>query len=160
MKNKLILDTPASWWGAKWREALPSGNGTVGAAVYGGVHKETVLLTHEDLWHGAVTQELPDVSDLLPALREKMMAGKFSEADTLLEHEFSNRGYNPEISFPLPLADLNIYMPVSKGFNHYQRVLDMESGEVSVTWIDDGVAYSRSTFVSRPDNVVVMEIKA
>lgn len=50
MKNKLILKTPASWWGAKWREALPTGNGTIGATVYGAVHDETVLLTHEDLW--------------------------------------------------------------------------------------------------------------
>ena len=61
MKNKLLMKYPSSWWGAKWREALPSGNGPIGAAVYGGVHEETVMLTHEDLWHMVVTQELPDV---------------------------------------------------------------------------------------------------
>ncbi len=75
MKNKLVVGSPASWWGAKWREALPAGNGVLGAAVYGAVHDETVLLTHEDLWHGVVTPELPDVSELLPEVRKLLADG-------------------------------------------------------------------------------------
>jgi alpha-L-fucosidase 2 len=68
-QEKLTLRTPVSWWGARRREALPAGNGLIGAAVYGGVHRETVLLTHVDLWWGQHTPELPDVSGRLPEVR-------------------------------------------------------------------------------------------
>lgn len=50
-KNKLILTYPASWWKNMWREALPSGNGKIGASVYGGIKDETILMNHGDLWH-------------------------------------------------------------------------------------------------------------
>ena len=42
-KNIMKMKYPSSWWGAKWREALPSGNGEIGAAVYGGVNIETII---------------------------------------------------------------------------------------------------------------------
>ena len=55
---------------------MPSGNGTIGAGVYGGVHEETVLLTHEDLWHRSRTEPLPDVSDKLTEVREALRIGQ------------------------------------------------------------------------------------
>ncbi|MDC0497504.1 glycoside hydrolase family 95 protein, partial [bacterium] len=69
MNNTLTLKYPSSWWDAKWREALPTGNGTIAAAAYGAVNNETILLTHDDLWHEVITQELPDVSDRLAKVR-------------------------------------------------------------------------------------------
>ena len=84
MKNKLLMKYPSSWWGAKWREALPSGNGPIGAAVYGAVHEETVMLTHEDLWHMVVTQELPDVCGLLPEVRRLLSDRMVHAADHML----------------------------------------------------------------------------
>lgn len=158
MKNKLILNYPSSWWGARWREALPAGNGTLGAGVYGAVHNETVLLTHEDLWHRASTPTLPDVSHCLPEMRRLLDEKKMHEADQMMAEALRRQGYKPGIGFPLPLGDLKIKMPVKKGFRNYRRTLDMETGEVSVTWRDGEFSYSRSLFVSRPDNLVVMEI--
>ena len=160
LKNSLFLKYPASWWGAKWREALPSGNGPIGAAVYGAVNNETILLTHEDLWHVVKTPELPDVSDRLPEVRELMYAGKPEEAAEILADAMKAQGYEPDIGYPLPLADLKIHMPVQKGFRNYRRTLDMETGEVLVSWKDDGVSYSRKLFVSRTDDVIVMEIRS
>ena len=160
MKNKLTLKTPAGWWGAKWREALPCGNGKIGAAVYGAVHDETVLLTHEDLWHGVVTEELPDVSGELPRIRELLADGKAKLAEPVMADAIQATGYQPEIGTPLPLADLKVKMPVQKGFRNYRRSLDMETGEAFVTWDDDGVSYQRKSFVSRTDDLVVMEIQA
>ncbi len=158
MKNKLTCKTPASWWGAKWREALPSGNGTTGAAVYGGVHKETVLLTHENLWTGVKTPELPDVSGELSRVRNLLFEGNAQEADGVLAAALTEKGYAPEIGAPMPLGDLNITMPVCQGFKNYRRILNMETGEVTVSWTDDGFAYERSLFVSRPADAVVMRI--
>ena len=158
MKNKLQLRYPSTWWGARWREALPSGNGTIGAGVYGAVHDETVLLTHEDLWHRAVTPSLPDVSACLPEIRTLLDEKSMREANQLMSDALRQHGYQPRIGFPLPLGDLKIKMPVHKGFKQYRRTLDMETGEVAVAWMDGDYSYSRSLFVSRPDNLVVMEI--
>ncbi|MDF7824633.1 glycoside hydrolase N-terminal domain-containing protein [Pontiellaceae bacterium B12227] len=160
MKNRLILKTPASWWGAKWREALPSGNGTTGAAVYGAVHDETVLLTHEDLWGFVKTQELPDVSGELSRVRKLLHEGKAEVADKVIADKLTELGYEPNIGAPIPLGDLKIKMPVSQGFKQYRRTLDMETGEVSVSWKDDGVAFERNLFVSRPADLVVMQISS
>src|SRR5699024_8421245 len=71
-KNKLLLHYPASWWRNMWREALPAGNGEIGAAVYGAIHKETVLINHSDLWHLGVKGTLPDVSHSLQETRNMM----------------------------------------------------------------------------------------
>lgn len=159
MKNKLNLKTPAAWWGAKWREALPAGNGTIGAAVYGAVHDETVLLTHEELWRGVKTDELPDVSRKLEEVRRLLLDGLAVEADGILADALTEQGYAPDIGTPLPLGDLKIRMPVRQGFKCYRRELNMETGEISVSWQDDGLAYERKLFVSRTDDLVVMEIR-
>lgn len=160
MQNKLTLKYPAAWGTAKWREALPSGNGTIGAAVYGAVHNETVLLTHDDLWHEVTTPELPDVSEHLPEVRRKLLENKAFEADPILSEALKEAGYQADIGAPLPLGDLKIQMPVSVGFSNYRRELDMETGEIAVRWSDDATSYQRRVFVSRADECVVMEIKA
>lgn len=157
-QNSLVMNYPASWWGAKWRDALPSGNGTIGAAVYGAVHDETVLLTHEDLWHGVATPELPDVSELLPEVRRLLADGKAREANRLYADTLRERGYSPAVGCPLPLGDLKITMPVEKGFRAYRRRLNMETGEVTVAWKDGDSAFRRRLFVSRTDNLVAMEV--
>ena len=50
-RDTLYMRTPASWWHDLWRDGLVSGNGFIGADVYGGVKDETVMLTHHKLWH-------------------------------------------------------------------------------------------------------------
>ena len=74
----------------------------------GAVHDETVLLTHEDLWHGVKTLELPNVSGKLPELRELLAQRDFDAADRLLADELEFRGYHPDIGTPLPLAAASI----------------------------------------------------
>lgn len=93
------------------REALPSGNGTIGAAVYGAVHSESVLLTHEDLWHNALTLALPDVSDRLPEVRRLLDSKRVHEADQLLADALKDHGYQPRIGTPLfPIAAACLYL--------------------------------------------------
>ncbi len=160
MKNKLIMNYPASWQGDLWKEAFPSGNGILGAAVYGAVHDETVLLTHDDLWHEVVTSELPDVSQQLPKIRKLLAAGDACAANPVLSDALKEAGYKADIGAPLPLGDLKIKIPVSHGFTDYRRELNMETGEVSVSWSDNGVDYARKLFVSRADECVVMEVSS
>lgn len=157
---RLKLLTPSSWWGARWREALPAGNGRLGAAVYGGVHHETIMLTHGDLWWQSRTPELPDVSERLADMRRLMLAGREAEAEPMLIRELQNLGYDPVMAVPLPLGDLTIRCEVGEGFKHYSRELDMQTGEIIVRWQDRGAAFERALFVSRPDDMVVMELRA
>jgi alpha-L-fucosidase 2 len=158
LKNKLTMKFPAGWQGDKWKEALPSGNGVMGAAVYGSVHDETVLLTHDDLWHEVVTNELPDVSDNLPEIRRLLLDDKAPIADQVLTNALKDAGYKADIGAPLPLGDLKIKVPVGVGFLDYSRELNMATGEVTVSWKDGDNAYERKVFVSRAQDCVVMEI--
>ncbi len=160
MKNRLKMNFPAGWQGDMWKEALPSGNGTIGAAVYGAVHRETVLLTHDDLWHEVVTNELPDVSHKLPEIRAHLAKGDAYAADPILSKALSDAGYKADIGAPLPLGDLLVTIPVSHGFTNYSRELNMETGEVSVSWSDNGADFLRKVFVSRTDECVVMEVSS
>ncbi|CAG7627398.1 glycoside hydrolase N-terminal domain-containing protein [Paenibacillus allorhizosphaerae] len=157
-KNRLYLKYPASWWGNMWREALPSGNGTVGASVFGAVKDESVIINHADLWHGGQKDSLPDVSDSLQETRKLMNERKYAEASWHLTNALKDKGYNTRLASRLPLAELMLNMPCGSAFKQYKRSLNMETGEVSVTWNDDGTVYERNLFVSRTNDCIVYEI--
>ena len=142
-KHKLILKYPASWYGNMWREALPSGNGCIGAAVYGGIKEETILINHEDLWHSGNKDTLPDVSYTLPKARKLMDEGQYKDAGWLLTNALKEKGYNTRLAAILPLADLKIIMPCKNAFKQYRRVLDMETGEVNVLWKEVETQYKK-----------------
>ncbi|CAM3866669.1 MULTISPECIES: glycoside hydrolase family 95 protein [Paenibacillus] len=158
-KHILTMRYPAAWWRSQWREAMPSGNGCIGASVYGGVYEETILLNHELLWRRGSTPELPDVSAILPEVRRLLAEGEAEEADGVLVKCLRTSGYEPKIASPLPLGDLKIYMPQHSAFRGYERRLNMATGEVTVRWTDGETAYERSLFVSRTDDSVVLAIR-
>jgi alpha-L-fucosidase 2 len=156
---KLILKTPASFFGAQWRDALPAGNGLIGASVYGGVHRERILLNHGDLWWCSQNPEMPDVSDRLPETRRLLLEGRAPEADRVMADALIERGYHPEMGCPLPVGDLLITQPAKRGFKEYQRELDLESGEIKVSWLDGETRFERALFVSRTADWVVCELR-
>lgn len=154
----LKMSYPSQVWQARWREAIPLGNGITGAAVYGCVGDETVLITHTDLlWHGR-TPPLPNVHDVLPVIRENLLSNKPYQAANLMKDTLHQRGYDPEISRPRPLCDLRIKQSALRGFMQYQRQLNMTTGEAEVQWIDNGIHFVRRCFVSYVDDILVMEI--
>ena len=155
---KLSLKTPASFWGAQWRDALPAGNGKIGASVYGGVHRERILLNHGDLWWGSRTPELPDVSDCLPEVRRLLLEGHAPQADRVLADALIQRGYQPALACPLPLGDLLITQPAKQGFKEYKRELDLDTGEIRVSWRDGQTRFERAVFVSRCDDLLACEL--
>ncbi|MDF7798190.1 glycoside hydrolase N-terminal domain-containing protein [Pontiellaceae bacterium B1224] len=158
MKNTITTQYPASWYRQLWREALPSGNGIISAAVYGHVNNERVLLSHDDLWHEVVTMDLPDVSHTIPEIRRLLLDGKPQEANGIMEAALKAAGYEPDIGAPLPLGDLLVDMPVDQGFSKYRRTVDMTTGEVAVRWTDGDANFERKLFVSRINDLIVMEV--
>ncbi|MFX3634312.1 MAG: glycoside hydrolase N-terminal domain-containing protein [Candidatus Pristimantibacillus sp.] len=156
--DKLVMSYPASWWRNMWREALPSGNGVIGASVFGGVQEETVLLNHARLWHWGSKDELPDVSDTLDQTRKLMDEERYAEASWQLTNALRERGYGTKLASRFPLTAIKLVMPCESAFRGYSRTLAMDSGEVTVGWTDGPREYSRKLFVSRADDVVVYEL--
>ncbi|GIN55686.1 hypothetical protein J8TS2_00050 [Lederbergia ruris] len=155
---RLKLNYPASWWKNMWREALPSGNGKIGAAVYGGIKDETILINHEELWHLGKKDEVPDVRHTLAETRKWMSQGKYMTASWNLTNALKEKGYKTRLASRLPLGALKVTMPCEHAFKNYGRVLNMETGEVSVKWRDGQKIYERKLFVSRADDLIAYEI--
>lgn len=159
-KYKLWLKTPASWYKAEWKEALPTGNGIVGASVYGAVKEETILINHSSLWHWGVRGTLPDISSSLEITRELMEKKRYEEANEVSSKMLLDAGYQSELYKPCPIGDIKILIKDEKPFERYERNLNMETGEVSVEWDCNGTAYKRTVFVSRKDGVIVCRLQA
>lgn len=160
MRNKLIMKYPASWHSDMWREAVPVGNGEIGALVYGGVWEERISLIHGKLWAGARTQKLPDVSGVLPRMRKLLNENKPIEAEFIMRDELKRLGYDPEIGRPLPLCDIVITQQNQCGFSGYRRYLNMENAEAEVAWKDGECENSRRIFISRKNEVACLLMKA
>lgn len=154
MKNELVMKYPASWHQAMWREGAPFGNGIVGGMVYGGVYKERILLNHAFLWRGGKTDVLPDISDEIPEIRSLLKRHKVQMADVMLSKKLKSSGYEGENMTPASLCDLTFETPPSHLFSQYRRVIRMDCGEVTVSWKEGDVNFSRSTFASRDNELI------
>lgn len=157
-RDTLYMRTPASWWHDLWRDGLISGNGFIGADVYGGVKDETVMLTHHKLWHNGKESELPDVSAAFRRLRELMDEERFQEASWTVVNALKEPGYKTELQSPFPAADLQIQLAPVAGFTGYVRGVHMDSGEVFSGWTEADSVRSSRLFVSRTDQAVVKRI--
>lgn len=157
-KSALRFENPAGWWGSTWREALPAGNGVIGAAVYGGAGNETIMINHGDLsWQGHISV-LPDVADKLKDVREKLEDNKPRDAQSIYEKAMVSKNYRPQVAVPLPLCDFNIKTLLDRAPRDYMRVLNMENGEISVVYRDGNTKFDRSLFVSRDNDCIIYEI--
>lgn len=157
-KNVLKFSAPSNWWGSQWREGLPLGNGVIGASVYGGASDDCVMITHGDLWWQGKDSVLQDVSDKVKDVRKKIDDGDFLGAEKILSTELIRKGFRPQPSYPLPLCDFRIKMNLDRAAKDYERDLDMESAEASVSFKDGTTRFERNCFVSRARDIIVYEI--
>jgi len=157
-KNAIKLQKAAGWWGSLWREGLPTGNGVIGASVYGGAGDDVIMITHADLWWQGYVGVLQDVADKLPKVRESLDNNKFREAENILQNALIQKGYRPMLNYPLPICDLKVKQKFEKSVKDYSRTLNMENGEISVSFRDSVSKYDRSLFVSRTQDLVCYEI--
>ncbi len=157
-KNALKFSKPASWWGSTWRDALPCGNGVIGAAVTGGAANDVVMINHSDLWWQGHVGVLQDISGKITDVKKKIDDGHFKDAESILSGALITKGYRPLLSYPLPLCDFKIEMKPDKQIKEYSRILNMENGEISVTFKDGTTRFERSMFVSQAQNLIAYEI--
>jgi alpha-L-fucosidase 2 len=155
-KHQMALSAPAS----QWEHAMPTGNGQVGALVFGEIQRETVILTHDALWLRTEKPVLPDVSKHLPEVRRLLAAGQYDEAAKFFTGKITeNYAYNRPDPFH-PAFNITVGTDLAGSPQNPRRTVDFETGEVTVTWTQEGVDYERRLFVSRTDDVVVMRVRA
>jgi len=152
MSHELWFRTPAP----DWFEALPVGNGHLGAKVFGRVGEERIALNLDDVWSGDGPRKL-EVTDG-PAALADVRRLLLEDGDQLAATERTRALQGPLVESYQPLADLLI-RSAGEGAD-YRRSLDLRTGIVAVEYTIDGVRFRRETYVSTPDQVMVWTISA
>lgn len=156
--NTLKFRRPASLWGSMWKEALPTGNGLIGASVLGGAGFDSILINHHDLWWQGHTGVLPDISDKIKSVKTAINNGNYADAEKVLPKALMVKSYRPQLSYPLPLCDLRVEMPIEKMVKDYYRAVNMDNGEVTVSYKDKNTRFERNLFVSRVNDMICYQI--
>jgi alpha-L-fucosidase 2 len=154
----------ALWYEApatQWVEALPVGNGRLGAMVFGGPVRDRIQFNESTVWTGGPHDYArPGAYRYLPTLRALLREGRQPEAEALAQVHFMGapvrqRAYQA-------LGDLRLDFPTidSTTVSEYRRALDLDSALVTTRFVARGVRYTRQTFASFPDQVVVIRLTA
>lgn len=144
--------------GARWMDALPVGNGRLGAMVYGRVDNELLALNESTCWSGGPTADTdnPQGAEGLKAIQETMFRGE--DARPLFRKWGGKRG---TYGTHRPFGNLNLAFPHdSAKVRNYRRALDLDTGLATVEYEHAGIKYTRTVFASFPHQALVIEIRA
>jgi alpha-L-fucosidase 2 len=146
---------------AKWEsEALPVGNGNVGAMIFGGVEHERLQLNEHSLWSGhRETIDGPQTLEALPKVRQLLFEGKYSDAQAMASRDMMLKARATPAAYQT-LGDLLIDFDHGDEAEGYRRSLDLDTGIARVEYQARGVRYTREVFASHPDQAIVMRIAA
>lgn len=147
---------------ATWTQALPLGNGTMGAMVYGTPAVEHLQLNEETLWAGRPNQVLnPEARDYLPQVRQLIFKGKYREAQELADEKVMPLGAGKNCGMPFqPFGDVFISQPGHTAYSGYERLLDLNEARHIVRYTVDGVQYERETLAPLGSKVVTVHFTA
>ncbi len=142
---------------ARWEEALPVGNGRLGAMIFGGTGVERLQLNEDSLWSGEPTAwNNPRAAKVLPEIRRLIDAEDFVAADAL-----ARLAQGPYTEAYLPLGDLYIdFAHGEGGAQTYRRELDLKTGIASVQYRLGEVTYTREVLASHPDQTIAIRLAA
>ncbi|MGH9916929.1 MAG: glycoside hydrolase family 95 protein, partial [Pyrinomonadaceae bacterium] len=150
-RARLFYKRPA----ANWNEALPIGNGRLGAMIFGGVAQERIQLNEDTLWAGSpYTPDNPDALAALPLVRKLLQEEKFKEADALASERLMAKPVRQMPYGTLGDVFLDFVDPLQP--ERYERSLDIEQALSAVRYNSERGAISREAFSSWPDKVVVV----
>ena len=152
---KLWYDKPA----AIWNEALPLGNGRLGAMVFGNPSIERLQLNEETIWAGSPNSNAHTKSlAAVPVVRKLIFEGKFDEAQALADEDIMSQTNNgmPYQTFG------SVYISFSghDKFTNYYRDLNIENATATVKYTVNGVDYKREILTAFGDQVVAVKLTA
>ncbi len=146
-----------------WEEALPIGNGRMGAMVFGGISRERLQLNEETVWAGGPGNNLPKgFRDILPQAQDLIFSEKYLEAENLLGTVIP-RPRREENNYGMPYQTLgNLWLDFEgdTAVTEYRRSLDISNAVSTVSFTRDGVTFRRTCFASAPDQVIVLRLTA
>ncbi|MFT3870854.1 MAG: glycoside hydrolase N-terminal domain-containing protein [Nibricoccus sp.] len=140
-----------------WTEALPIGNGRLGAMVFGGIAEERLQLNEDSLWTGLPhAYQHEGAVKFLPEIRQLLAEGKQKAAEDLAMREFMSVPLRQEAY--QPLGDLLLQFKGHDNAANYRRELDLDAALSTVHYSVGDVVYTRTAFSSQPDQVLVQRI--
>ena len=155
-----ITNSQLLWYkeaAAVWEEALPLGNGRIGAMVFGDPHTERIQLNDDSLWPKDLGWDHPPgTSDDLTQIRSLLVKGDIKTVDSLLVEKFSRKTV---VRSHQTLGDLSINLNHNE-ISEYKRSLNLNEAVATVTYNSDGHKVTQSAFVSAPDQVIVIKLKS
>jgi alpha-L-fucosidase 2 len=159
---KAFNPSTVSWYNApakKWEDALPVGNGRLGAMVFGRSGEERIQLNEETNWSGGpYSTVVKGGYKVLPDIQKKVFEEKYLEAHNLFGRNLM--GYPVEQQKYQSLANLHLFFKNQDSTTEYKRWLNLESGVTSVSYKSNGITYQREVFASAPDQVIVIRLTA
>jgi len=144
---------------AKWEEALPVGNGRLGAMVFGKTGQERIQLNEDTYWSGGpYSSVVKGAYKALPQVQKDVFEGKFMEAHNLFGREMM--GYPVEQQKYQCLGNLILFFKGEEKVSNYKRWLDLSTATTITTYTVNGVTYKREVFASAPGHTIVIRITA
>ena len=156
---KLWYDRPANYW----VEALPLGNGRLGAMVYGLTAQDTIQLNEDTYWSGSPYNNAnPNALDHLDEIRNYINNGDYAEAQKLsLKYIIADRSVTGHGMIYESIGNLLLDFPEShKNPTNYYRELDINNPVAKITYTADGVNFTREVFTSLADQLTIIKIAA
>jgi alpha-L-fucosidase 2 len=152
---KLWYDHPAG----QWVEALPVGNGRLGAMIHGDPVNEVIQLNESTVWAGGPNRnDNAGAREMLPVVRQLIFDGKYREAQELVDEHFISKISN---GMPFQTAgNLRLSFSGHEDYTGYYRELDLEDAMVTTRYTVRGVNYRTRVFASFPDQVIVVRVTA
>lgn len=142
-----------------WTDALPLGNGRLGAMVFGVPATERIQLNEETIWAGQPnTNANPDALKAIPEIQKLVFEHRYAEAEQLIKENVishTNQGMCYQ-----PFGDVYISTPGIDGYTDYRRSLSLDSAVATTTFNHDGVSYGRQVIASMADDVVMVRFTA
>lgn len=170
--SRLWYQAPA----AEWEEALPIGNGRLGAMVYGGTDRELLQVNEESIWYGGPVNRLnPDAKEYFPQIRELLKSGRIRAAEKLMETALS--GCPDSMHSYQTLGEVQFYfdempnarerksgkigtMALCEGMTEYERSLSLDMAVTECSFRSGNTLYRREYFASHPADCILMRFTA
>lgn len=157
MNTETILkyDSPAE----DFSYAIPVGNGRIGGMIYGKPKNEIIVLNEDSVWSGGLRHRVnPDAQEGFSEVRELIKNGNIPQAEKVAFEKM--QGVTPDMRRYMPLGNLYIDMELNGKVKEYSHILDISNACAEVSFSVNDVIYTREVFVSAPDEVMVVNIKA
>lgn len=153
---KLWYNKPS---GDIWENALPIGNGFLGAMIYGNVDTEKIQLNESTVWSGSPNRnDNTACLDSLSVIRKLIFAGKQKEAEQIANRIIVSKTSHGQMFEPV--GNLQLVFPGHNNYTNYYRELDIEKAVTTTRYIVNNITYTRKTLASFPDRVIVMQLTA